>query len=198
MNILAVFGSNHGQTEAVVRRVAAALEGRGHAVRVLKGDAIPPDARVEAFDAVVVGASIVVGRHQAYIVRFVQRHLDALRDRPGAFISINGANPESMPGWRAEADRYVAQFLQRTGWTPRWTAAFSGALRYPRYGWVTRWVMRAISRSQGGPTDTSREYEFTDWGAVDRFAQAVADGLAAPGAADVSRPDAPSAHAPGR
>lgn len=44
--------------------------------------------------------------------------------------------------------------------------------------------MRAISRSQGGPTDTSREYEFTDWDAVDRFGQALADGLAAP-AADV-------------
>lgn len=132
MHILAVYGSNHGQTEAVVRRVAAALEARGHAVRVLKGDAIPADVRVEAFDAVVVGASILVGRHQAYIVRFVQQNRDALRARPGAFISVNGANPESLPAWRAEADRYVAQFLERTGWTPRWTAAFSGALRYPR------------------------------------------------------------------
>jgi len=158
MNILAVYGSNHGQTEAVVRRVAAALEGRGHAVRVLKGNAIPADVRVEAFDAVVVGASILVGRHQAYIVRFVQQNRDALRTRPGAFISVNGANPESMPAWRAAADRYVAEFLQRTGWTPRWTAAFSGALRYPRYDLVTRWVMRAISRSQGGPPPSPAEW----------------------------------------
>ena len=30
-------------------------------------------------------------------------------------------------------------------------------------------VMKTISRMAGGPTDTSRDYEFTDWVALDRF-----------------------------
>lgn len=38
-----------------------------------------------------------------------------------------------------------------------------------------------ISRRSGGPTDTSREYEFTDWEAVDRFGREVAEGLAGRG-----------------
>jgi len=40
--------------------------------------------------------------------------------------------------------------------------------------------MRMISRQEGGPTDTSREFEFTDWDHVDRFAAELADALAEP------------------
>ena len=61
---------------------------------------------------------------------------------------------------------------------PGGTATFSGALRYPRYGPVTRWIMKLISRRSGGPTDTSQEYEFTDWQAVDRFGEDLARALA--------------------
>lgn len=180
MKVLVVYGSNFGQAETVVRRIAAALEGRGHAVAVHKGDAVPTGVAVADFDAVVVGASIVVGKYQGYIRDFVRRNLDALRARPAAFVSVNGANPESDPGWQAEARGYVDGFLQETGWEPRWTAAFAGALRYPRYGRVLRFVMRMISRQEGGPTDTSREFEFTDWDHVDRFAAELADALAEP------------------
>jgi menaquinone-dependent protoporphyrinogen oxidase len=44
------------------------------------------------------------------------------------------------------------------------------ALRYTRYNSLVRLVMRQISKKEGGDTDTSRDYEYTDWGAVDRFA----------------------------
>lgn len=180
MKILAVYGSNFGQAEAVLRRVAGVLEARGHALSVFKGDAVPAGVAVEDFDAVVVAASIVIGRHQGYIRRFVRRNLAALGKRPTAFISVNGTAPESSPDWQAEAKGYVAAFLRDTGWAPRWTATFAGALRYPRYGLVTRWIMLSINRRRGGPTDTSREFEFTDWDAVDRFAEDLAAGLAAP------------------
>ncbi len=132
---------------------------------------------MDDFDAVVVAASIIIGKYQPYIRQFVRRHAAGLRGRPTAFISVNGSSPESLPEWRAAATRYVDTFLKDTGWQPRWTASFSGALRYPRYGIVTRWIMKMISRQTGGPTDTSREYEFTDWNAVDQFALDLAAGL---------------------
>jgi len=31
--------------------------------------------------------------------------------------------------------------------------------------------MKRIARKSGGDTDTSRDYEYTDWAAVDDFAQ---------------------------
>jgi menaquinone-dependent protoporphyrinogen oxidase len=177
MKILAVYGSNYGQAQAVLGRVTSALEARGHAVSAFKGDAIPADLAVEDFDAVVVAASIRMGRYQTYIRDFLKRHGAALTARPTAFVSVNGTRPESAPEWRAESQGYVQEFLKETGLAPRWTANFAGALRYPRYDFVTRWIMKGISRRRGGPTDTSQEYEYTDWRAVDRFAEDLAGAL---------------------
>lgn len=183
MRILGVYGSEYGQAESVLRRIGAILERRGHEVLVFKGDAVPGGVAVEDFDAVLVSGSIIMGRYQTYIRDFVRDHVGALRMLPTAFVSVNGHSDESSEAWRAAARRYVGRFLTDTRWEPRWTATFSGALRYPRYGLVTRWIMKLISRSTGGPTDTSQEYEFTDWGAVERFANYLGDTLAAGGRA---------------
>lgn len=182
MKVLAVYGSTYGQAEAVMRRVAATLQAHGHDVQTFKGDAVPADLAVVGFDAVIVAASIIVGKYQAYIRAFVRRHAAALRTRPTAFISVSGTSPESVPEWQAAARKYVSAFALETGWEPRWTATFSGALRYQHYNLVTRWIMKMIARRAGGPTDTSREYEFTDWSAVDRFASELGTALG-PGAA---------------
>jgi menaquinone-dependent protoporphyrinogen oxidase len=177
MKILAVYGSAYGQAEAVIRRVGSVLERSGHSVTIYRADAVPKPVSVDAFDAVLVSASIIMGRYQPYVRDFVQRHLGALNALPTAFVSVSGASPENVPEWRAAASGYVAKFLRETVWSPRWTATFSGALRYTRYGLVTRWVMKRISARTGGPTDTTQDYEFTDWAAVDRFATDLAETL---------------------
>jgi menaquinone-dependent protoporphyrinogen IX oxidase len=41
-------------------------------------------------------------------------------------------------------------------------------------------MMQLISWREGGPTDTSRDYELTDWGEVDRLADEVTRMAAAP------------------
>lgn len=48
--------------------------------------------------------------------------------------------------------------------------SFAGALQYREYNFPTRTLMRLLMRRGGHPTDTSRDYEYTDWVAVDRFA----------------------------
>jgi len=50
MKILAVYGSNYGQAQAVLQRITAVLEGRGHTVSVFRGNAIPADLAVEGFE----------------------------------------------------------------------------------------------------------------------------------------------------
>jgi menaquinone-dependent protoporphyrinogen oxidase len=174
MKILAVYGSKYGQTEAVVRRVADALESGGHSVRLVSGKHLPMGLRVSDYEAVVIAASVILGRYQPYIRRFIRTQRAMLASRPTAFISVNGASPESSPEWKEAADEYVARLLGDCAWAPRWTATFSGALHYSRYDFMTRWVMKKISEKTGGPTDTSRDYEFTDWEAVDRFGKRLA------------------------
>lgn len=55
----------------------------------------------------------------------------------------------------------------------------SGALRYSQYGFIKRHMMKRISRDMGNPdTDTSRDYEYTDWNDVRHFDEGFLDGLA--------------------
>jgi menaquinone-dependent protoporphyrinogen oxidase len=45
----------------------------------------------------------------------------------------------------------------------------AGALTYSKYNFFIKLIMKTMARRAGGPTDTSRDYEFTDWAALDRF-----------------------------
>jgi menaquinone-dependent protoporphyrinogen oxidase len=46
-------------------------------------------------------------------------------------------------------------------------------MAYTRYNPVVRWVIKRISKRRGGPVDTSRDHEVTDWAQVRRFVDAV-------------------------
>jgi menaquinone-dependent protoporphyrinogen oxidase len=75
----------------------------------------------------------------------------------------------------------------------------AGALPYTRYNFLIRFMMRRIVKTEGGDTDTSRDYEYTDWAAVDRFAAEFVDEVTAsrPIGVPLPRPgmSAPAAHA---
>ena len=75
----------------------------------------------------------------------------------------------------AEVDRtlktIVGGFLEQTGWQPVVTKQVAGALPYTRYNWFIRRMMKRIVAKAGGDTDTSRDYEYTDWGDLRKFAE---------------------------
>lgn len=50
-------------------------------------------------------------------------------------------------------------------------------MAYTKYGFVLRWITKIISRRRGGPTDTTRDHDMTDWEAVDQFAKRLAEAL---------------------
>ena len=177
---LIVYGSVYGQTERIVQRIGQVLMTHDHAVTFLRGDRVPSPLLLRDYDVAVVAASVHAGRHQRYIETFVRRHVRALNAMPSAFISVSGSAASTTPKGRAGADQCVATFLQETAWQPRATRTFGGALAYTRYNWVVRLLMRWISRRNGGPTDTSRDHDLTDWLAVERFANELAVGEFAP------------------
>lgn len=177
--ILAVYGTSYGQTERIVQRIARHLAEQGHVVTVRKGDALRRDVPLDDYDGFLIAASVISGRHQAYIQDFVRRNASRLSRAPSAFVSVCGAaHPPAEE--RGEARRYMDEFLGKTGWRPRLTVTFAGALHYTRYRFFLRWVMKRISKKRGLPTDTSRDYEFTDWAAVAEFARQLGGILARP------------------
>lgn len=178
--ILAVYGTAYGQTERIVRRIADRWTALGHTVTLHRGDALPGGLDLDRFDAVLVAGSVMRKKHQPYIRGFVQRHAARLNAVPSVFVSVSGAAGSALPTQRAEAEQYVAEFLNQTAWRPALTATFGGALAYTKYGWLLRWILKRIAAQSGGPTDTSRDHELTDWAAVDRFAEESASQLLQP------------------
>ena len=168
--ILVVYGTMYGQTARVVERIARVLAAGGHTVTIWKGDHRPSRRSLDEFDGFLIAGSVRLGRHQKYLEDFVRRNVVRLNATPSAFVSVCGALMGSRPEGTGEARKYVEDFLERTRWRPAVTIAFPGSLLYTRYGRFTRWMMKFISRRTGRPTDTSRDYDFTDWAAVDRFA----------------------------
>ena len=67
----------------------------------------------------------------------------------------------------------MQEWLDRTGFDPDVVGLFAGALVYTQYGWLKRHVMRTIVKREGGDLDLSRDYEYTDWSAVEGFAKDV-------------------------
>jgi menaquinone-dependent protoporphyrinogen oxidase len=168
--ILVVYGTAYGQTERITRRIVERLTSGGHSVSLYKGDSLPKHLRLDDYDEVVVAASIIRGRHQRYIRDFGCRHHEQLNRMRSAFVSVSGA----AQGSREQARGYIDEFVQQTGWNPRFPASFAGSMAYTQYGPLLRWITKVMSKRRGGPTDTSRDREFTDWKAVDRFAERLA------------------------
>ena len=171
---LVVYGSTYGQTERVAERIAGALRDAGFVVDVHRGDRLPTPLSVAGYDGVVVAASVLMGRYQRYIREFVRRYADRLNHSRSAFVSVCGAAASDPP----RAQGYVDALLAESGWHPTITRSFAGAVAYTQYSWLLRRWLKRISRRAGLPTDTSRDWDVTDWDEVDRFARSLAASFA--------------------
>ena len=172
--VFITYGTTEGQTAKIAEFISDVLRERGHDVTVLDvketADTLP-----DSFDGAIVGASIHMGKHDHHVVEFVRKHRALLVRVPAAFFSVSLA----AHGDDAEAEGYVEQFEEQTGWRPDKTAIFGGALLYTQYGFVKRHMMKQIVRNKPGSlgTDVSRDYVYTEWDGVKRFAEHFAQDL---------------------
>jgi len=174
--ILIAYASFYGQTRKIAEAIAAQLRGKGHTVELAAACASPPPP-VEDYDAVVLGSCVEFGHHARPIVEYITANRDALRDIPSYFFSVSMSAAEAST---ADPGGYLADLFTTTQWRPSVAIALAGGLPYRQYGFFLRMVMKLISRRSGHTTDTSRDYEFTDWAAVRRFADGVAADLGPP------------------
>jgi menaquinone-dependent protoporphyrinogen oxidase len=164
--ILIVYSSHDGQTELIARRLGESARAAGALVDVCKVSNCA-GALVGRYDGVIIAASIRFGKHSRAIRRFVRDHV-ARSSHRSAFVSVSGSSASASG--TSEARRYVAEFLAGTGWSPDATLLAAGAIKFTRYNPLLRMVMKRIAIKGGLPADTHRDYEYTDWRAVERFA----------------------------
>lgn len=176
--VLIVYGTTEGHTRKVAEHVTKIAGDRGHTVDL--ADSTSRLKPIEAYDAAIILASVHQGKHQASITHYIRANLSMLERKPTAFLSVSLAAASPEPEDRAGATKYVQDFLEHeTGWTPDRSHCVAGALRYTRYDFFKRLIMRLIAKRAGAETDTTQDYEYTDWddvtGLVDNFLSEVVD-----------------------
>ncbi|WP_114578662.1 flavodoxin domain-containing protein [Saliphagus sp. LR7] len=169
-SILVAYGTGEGQTAKIASRIADVLGDRGHDPTVV--DVADKEASIDvgSHDAVLVGSSIHVGKHGSTIRDFVNDRRDELDACPSGFFQVSLSSATDDLERRAEAAGYVDAFVEETDWNPERIGLFGGALRYSKYGFLKRLMMKQIAREATGDIDTSRDYEYTDWAEVEAFA----------------------------
>lgn len=178
-NINICYGSVEGQTAQIVEYIAELIRAHGHEAEIVdlkhSGDTLAAGQ-----DAVIVAASVHMGKHEKYVVDFVRKNRAELERLPSAFISVSLAAHEDQH----DAETFVEEFKEQTSWRPDHVGIFSGALLYTRYNFLKRQMMKKIAKDKGSPDlDTSRDYVYTEWDGVKRFTEDFLAGLAAPSGA---------------
>jgi menaquinone-dependent protoporphyrinogen oxidase len=169
-SILIGYATGEGQTAKIAERLRESLRTHGHDAETVDLSKNHDELDIETFDAVLVGASIHIGQHQPEVSAFVERNSTILDTRPSGFFQVSLSAATDDAERKAEAAGYIDAFLEATGWQPDVVGSFGGALRYSEYGFLKRAMMKRIAAGATGDTDTSRDYEYTDWDEVASFA----------------------------
>ncbi len=178
--ILIVYGTTEGHTTTIVERMREAIEARGHEVRVEQATS-PPVAIPADADGVIVGASVHKTKYQAEVHEFVLKNRERLGAIPSAFFQVCLSAADPSPESTENTQALIDAFVESTGWRPATVETFAGMLAWTQYDFFTRLLMKLILRSMHRPReefDTSHDIDFTDYEAVQRFADAFADSVA--------------------
>lgn len=177
--ILVLYGTTDGHTGKVAAAMADALRESGAVVDVVNAANAGRSVRPEAYEAVVVAASVHASGYQRAVRRWVSKHRQSLAALPTAFVSVCLGVLQKSPAVDRELTRIMTRFFETTGWRPSVTHVVAGALLYTRYNVLKRWTMRRIVAKAHGDVDTSRDYEYTDWDDVRAFAGSFAQRVTA-------------------
>lgn len=178
-NIAIIYFTKYGQTSKVAAFLAQKFTNWEHGVQVI--DAGRGGFRLrEDVDTVIIGAPVFGGKFPRRLMRRIREHRRELAGKRLALFTVSLNAADERPGSRGADRALLRQWIDEAGLVPTHVASFAGALKYPRYSWWLRRLMRRISAEAGGGLDTAREYEYTDWHKVGLFAAAVENNFVDP------------------
>ncbi len=168
MHVIVIYGTVEGQTRKIARNIAGTVQSAGHDVTVFDAADID-DVDLATADAVIVAAPVHAGSYPAALSHWLNSNADTLNSSSSAFVSVSLAAASAFPEEHREIARISKEFLEKTGWKPVAVLQAAGALRYLEYDFLKRLLMRHIVKKEGGPVDTSRDHECTDWDELSAF-----------------------------
>jgi len=175
--VLILYATRYGQTRKIASTIAGHLQDRNVSVQLVNAQelAATGEPDVGAFDLLVFGASMHAGGLEPEVVGFVNRHVDQISRKPRSFflvlLSAAVKDPALRADWLEDARNKMSGQLQ-VGFED--VEMIAGALTYTKYARPIKWVMKRIATKAGEDTDTSRDYEYTKWDQVERYAERLA------------------------
>ncbi|MGZ3773640.1 MAG: menaquinone-dependent protoporphyrinogen IX dehydrogenase [Pseudobdellovibrionaceae bacterium] len=167
--ILVVYESKYGQTEKISKFIVERLKAKGHSVDLVnlaQNQFVQP----EMYDGVIAGAGIYRRRYPSGLYKWAKTYSQSLNKKVTALFSVCLAVLQTKEE-RIERDvkNIEKKLLMRTSWNPKTRRVFAGALSYTKYNWFIKIVMKGIAKAAGGDTDTSKDFEYTNWNEVTQF-----------------------------
>ena len=178
MHLLIVYGTTEGHTRELSHFAARRLRETGHQATVEEAgpDSAHPDP--QAYDGVLLAGSLHVGRFQSALIQFARTHHEVLNRIPSAFVSVSlcaaGLHPDDWEG----LDECLVRFQHETLWSPRSVHHAAGAIRYSEYDFFKRLVLKHLVAGRRRTSVTSRDYDLTDYAALETFLQAFTQEVA--------------------
>lgn len=178
MKAAVFYATREGQAQRVAERVATDLRARRMQADVINVKELPGAIDWKGFQAAFIVASVHVGHHEKDMIAFVKRHRSELTRLRASFLSLTlsqagaedpNAQAPQREGARKDALRMIRVFAEETDWWPARSLPVAGALMYSQYNFFMKLIMKRIARKAGFTGETSHDYEFTNWPAVDRF-----------------------------
>jgi menaquinone-dependent protoporphyrinogen oxidase len=182
--VAVLYATREGHTRRIAEHVAATLRAREVAADVIDVARPPATLDLSSYTAAVLLASVHMGKHEREMLAFVRERRESLEKMPTAFLSVSvseaaAESPELDELHRLEAARTVVgmvdDFLAQTGFRPTAIHPVAGALLYLHYGALKRFVVKTIAKRGGLPSDVTKDWELTDWAALDHFVAELLD-----------------------
>jgi menaquinone-dependent protoporphyrinogen oxidase len=172
-NILIVYSTTDGHTRNIGLRLKQVIEQQDHRVTLIS-IADRDNIAMEAFDKIVIGASIRYGKHGKRVNDLIMRNKHILESKPSAFFSVNlvARKPEKS---QPETNPYLRKFLTQISWQPKVLAVFAGKIDYQKYRFWERQIIRLIMLVTKGPINPKTAIDYTNWNQVEAFGKRVSD-----------------------
>lgn len=167
MRLLIVYGTTEGQTAKISSFLKEEAVKLGHQVEICNASNDPPSP--QGFDLVLIGGSVHQGKYQSTIRHYVKEHHQSLNQVTSGFFSVSLAAAGTDEEFWEELKEISDDFSEDTGWKPTRVEQVAGALLYSKYDFFKRFIMRLIAKHEGGDTNTSEDYEYTDWSKLKTF-----------------------------
>lgn len=176
--ILILYATREGQAEKIALKIGWHLEKSGLTAEVVNARnlQIADALDLGAYDSLVFGASMHAGGLERELVHFINENAMQIEAKPRSFflVLLSAATKEAGLRKRSLADALHKVETQISVPFDD-VEMIAGALTYSKYPRPLKWLMRRIAKEAGEDTDTSRDYEYTDWEQVERYAQRLVD-----------------------